>query len=88
MNIGRTTIQSLQMKTLTHFLSFYARLQSSQLAEPLWIDPGLKSGTGVRELIPTPPTPTKTKKKMQAGNELPLNVPPNSSQARKKPSSG
>ena len=27
--------------------------QSSQLAEPLWTDPGLKSGTSVRELIPT-----------------------------------
>ena len=26
-------------------------LQSSQLAEPLWTDPGLKSGIGVRELI-------------------------------------
>ena len=28
-----------------------AHLKSSQLAEPLWIDPGLKSETGVRELI-------------------------------------
>ena len=29
------------------------RSQSSQLAEPLWIDPGLKSGISVRELIST-----------------------------------
>ena len=28
--------------------------QSSQLAEPLWTDPGLKSGISVRELISTP----------------------------------
>ena len=28
-----------------------ARPQSSQLAEPLWSGPGLKSETGVRELI-------------------------------------
>ena len=27
--------------------------QSSQLAEPLWTDPGLKSGISVRELIST-----------------------------------
>ena len=26
---------------------------ASQLAEPLWTDPGLKSGIGVRELIST-----------------------------------
>ena len=29
------------------------RLQSSQLAEPLWTDPGLKSGFSLRELIST-----------------------------------
>ena len=29
------------------------RPQSSQLAEPLWTDPGLKSGISVRELIST-----------------------------------
>ena len=27
--------------------------QSSQLAEPLWIDHGLKSGSGVQDLIST-----------------------------------
>ena len=39
--------------------------QSSQLAEPLWADPGLRSGISVRELIST-----LKKKKPQAGNEL------------------
>ena len=29
--------------------------QSSQLAEPLWTDPGIKSGTSVRELKSPPP---------------------------------
>ena len=31
----------------------HTRPQSSQLAEPLWNDPGLKSGISVRKLIPT-----------------------------------
>ena len=48
---------------------------SSQFAEPLWTDPGIKSGIGVRELI-------STLKKAQAGNEW-LNILPKSSQARK-----
>ena len=30
-----------------------ARPQSSQLAEPLWADPGLKSGIGARQLTST-----------------------------------
>ena len=38
--------------------------QLSQLAEPLWTDPGTKNGISVRELIST-----KKKKKVQAGNE-------------------
>ena len=41
------------------------RPQSSQLAEPLWTDPGVKSGNSVRELISTS---KKKKKKAQAGN--------------------
>ena len=52
--------------------------QSSQLAEPLWTDPGLASGISVRELIST------IKKKAQAENEL-SNILPKSSHARKKP---
>ena len=35
------------------FSSGIVHAQSSQLAEPLWIDSGLKSGTGERELIST-----------------------------------
>ena len=43
------------------------RSQLSQLAEPLWTDPAVKSGIHVRQL-----TSTKKKKetKAQAGNEL------------------
>ena len=44
-------------------LSGNIRLQSSQLAEPLWTDPGVKSGISVRELIPT------LKKKKSAGGK-------------------
>ena len=39
--------------------------QSSQLAEPLWTDPGLKSGTSLRELIST----LKKNKNKNAGGE-------------------
>ena len=38
---------------LTCYLSGNSRSQSSQLAEPQWTDPGLKSGIIVRELIST-----------------------------------
>ena len=48
--------------------------QSSQFAEPLWTDRGLKSGISVRELIST------LKQKAQAGNEL-SNILPKSSHA-------
>ena len=40
-----------QGNELTRSWSGNARQQSSQLAEPLWIDHGLKSGTGARDLI-------------------------------------
>ena len=55
--------------------------QSSQLAEPLWTDPNLKTGINVRELISTL---KKKRKKMQAWNES-SNILPKSSQARKEP---
>ena len=42
-----------------------ARAQSSQLAEPLWTDPGLMNGTGGRALISL----LEEKKKLQAGND-------------------
>ena len=64
------------------------RPQSSQLAEPLWTDPGLKSGISVNELISTKNKQTnKTwagiecsnllQKSSQAGKELPPPPPPN-----------
>ena len=56
------------------------RPQSSRLAEPLWTDPGIKSGLSSRELIST----LKQTNKAQAGNEG-SNILPKSSQARKKP---
>ena len=55
--------------------------QSSQLAEPLRTDPGLKKGISVHELISTLTTATK---KAQAGNDL-SNILPKSSLVRKKP---
>ena len=38
---------------LTRNSSGNTQLQSSQLAEPLWTDPGLKSGVSLRKLIST-----------------------------------
>ena len=57
--------------------------QPPQLAEPLWTDPGIKSGIGVHELISTQ---KKKKKKGQAGNKL-SNIFPKFSHARKRPPS-
>ena len=53
--------------------------QSSQLAEPLWTDPGIKSDISVRELIST-----SKQKKAQSGNEW-SNFLQKSSQVRKIP---
>ena len=52
-------------------MSGNAQPQSSQLAEPLWTDPGLKNGISVSDLI----FKKKKKKKIKAqtGNEL-LNI--------------
>ena len=50
--------------------------QLSQLAEPLWTDPGIKSGISVHEQIST------LKKKVQAWNQW-SNILPKSSQVRK-----
>ena len=52
--------------------------QSSELAEPLWTDPGLKSGISLHELIST------LKKNAQAGNEC-RTFSQTSSHSRKKP---
>ena len=50
---------NLSGNELTRNSSAKTWLQSSQLAEPVWTDPGLKSGITVRELIST----SKKKKK-------------------------
>ena len=71
---------------LTRNLSGNIQPQSTRLAEPLWTDPGIKSGISVRELI-LPRTKNKTKqkiKKAQTGNEW-SSILPKSSQAGKKP---
>ena len=44
---------NLSGNELTRNSSGNTRLQSSQLAEPLWTDPGLKSGISLHELIST-----------------------------------
>ena len=44
---------TLSGNKLTQNSSRNTQSQSSQLAEPLWTDPGLKSGISVRELIST-----------------------------------
>ena len=62
---------------LTRNSSGNTRPQSSQLAEPLWTDPGLRSGISVRNLI------SILKKKVQAGNAM-SNIFPKSSHARNK----
>ena len=53
---------NLSGNELTRNSSGNTRLQPSQLAEPLWTDPGLKSGISVRKLIST-----KKKKKCRWG---------------------
>ena len=55
---------NLSGNELTRNSSGDTQLPSSQLAEPLWTDPGLKSGINVRELISI-----KKKKKKSAGGE-------------------
>ena len=49
--LSRHSVRTYQGNELTRNLSGNTRLQSSQLAESLWTDHGLKSGIGVRELI-------------------------------------
>ena len=44
---------NLERNEFTRNSSENTRSQSSQLAEPLWTDPGLKSGISVRKLIST-----------------------------------
>ena len=58
-----TTMTELSGNKLTRNSSGNTRPQSSQLAEPLRTDPGVKSGISVRDLI-------STFKKKAAGKEL------------------
>ena len=69
---------------LTRNLSGNIRPQSSQSAETLWTDPGVKNGISVHDLISTS---KKKKKRAQAENER-ANILPKYSQAGEKPTSG
>ena len=51
--LSRHNVKNYQGNELTGNSSRNGRLQSSQLAKPLWADRGLTSETGVRELIST-----------------------------------
>ena len=65
----------------TRNLSGNIRTQSFQPAEPLWTDPGIKSGTSVHELISA--SNKQTKKRWQGMNGRTFSQ--KSSQTRKKP---
>ena len=52
--LSRHRVGTYQEDDLTRNSSGDARPRSSQLAEPLWTDPGLKNETVVRDLISTP----------------------------------
>ena len=64
MPLSRHSVGILSGHELTRNLSGNIRPQSSQRAEPLWTDPGIKSGISVRELVST-----SKKKKKSAGGE-------------------
>ena len=53
MPLSRHSVETCQENELTRNPSGNTWPQSTQLAEPLWTDPGLKSGISVRELIST-----------------------------------
>ena len=75
---------NLSGNKLTRNLSGNNRPQSTELARPLWTDPGIKSGTIERDPIAT--SEKEKGKKAQAGNEL-SSILPKSSHARKEPAS-
>ena len=74
---------NLSGNELTLSLSGNIQPQSSQLAEPLWTDPGIKSGTSVCEPISTSKNNNNNKNKAQTRNKW-SNILGKSSQARKK----
>ena len=63
MPLSRHNVGNLFGNELTRNLSGSIRPQSSQLAEPLWTNPGINSGISVRELIST----LKKKEKIAGG---------------------
>ena len=63
----QTEFGNLSENELTYNSSGNTRSQSSQLAEPLWTDLGLKSGISLRELISTLKKKAKKKKKSAGG---------------------
>ena len=73
----------------TRNLSGNIRPQSSQLDEPLWTDPGLKSGISVHKLISTlqQTNKQKTERKKGTGKEWIVNHSPKYLHVRKKSSS-
>ena len=65
MPLSRDSVGTLSGNELTRNSSGNTRSQLSQLAEPLWNNPGLKSGISVRKVISA-----VKRQQMQAGNEL------------------
>ena len=53
MLLSRHSVGTCLNNELIHNLSGNIQPQSSQLAKPLWIDPGIKSGISVYELMST-----------------------------------
>ena len=84
MSLSRHSVGLLSGNEFTRDSSGINRSQSSQLAEPLWTDPGLKSGFSVCKLISTLRKEKTVKKKVQAGNGL-FNILPKFSHTKKKP---
>ena len=64
---------------LIHNLSWNTRPQSSQLAEPLWTDPCLKSGVSMCELISTYQKMNNNNKKPAGWEEMVQHSPQNPS---------
>ena len=64
MALSTHSVGTYFLNELTRNLPVNFRPQSSQLAEPLWTDPGIKSGIGVSELVFT----LKKKKKKKSAS--------------------
>ena len=73
---------NLSANELTRNLSGNIRRQSSQLAEPLWTDPDIKSRISACELVSTS---KKKKKKEQAGSNWSYSLPKSLQTKKKQP---